>query len=191
MQLEQRLQIGDFIPHVLAHQASGSVVFVDPDMCFWEPIENWRFNALAAGRLVPRYRCEVTDSISEPRLHTSLLWIPDVARMRSEIAAARANRKLWEPFRGSMVAIDGHWRLFDTAAGLYSMFAAQMQAFDERQLDAYDHLFSGSFSDSVQSRLGADFAPLYRDIHRAAEEDYRTLKGCWRVQERYFQSRLV
>jgi hypothetical protein len=38
-------------------------------------------------------------------------------------------------------------------------------------------------------RLGPDFRPAYAEIHRLVQTDYRAIKGCWRDQERYFQSR--
>jgi hypothetical protein len=129
--------------------------------------------------------------VTEPRLHTSFLWFPDLERLRAAIAAGRRTRQYFEPFRSVMVPLHGQWHFFDNTAGLYGMFPDEMRAFEERQLDAYDHLFSGSYGDSVVARLGPDIKPVFTQIHRTAQEDYRKLKGCWRQQEQYFQSRAV
>jgi len=189
MQLDRRIELSTFIQHTIEMQRSGSAVFVDPDICFWQCVEDWQWTSLAAGRYIPRHLCEFTDCLSEPRLHTSLLWIADVARLRQKMAHARQSKKNFEPLRNVMVQLGGRWHYFDTAAGLYGLFPDEMQPFNEQHLNAYDHLFAGTYSDSVLKKLGPTFGPSYREIHRAAQQDYRTIRGCWRMQERYLQSR--
>ncbi len=177
------------MPHVLGQQQHGAAVFVDTDMCFWEAIEGWSFDGLAAGRYIPRHQCDFTGHLTEQRLHTSLLWFPDVARLRGALAAANRASRHFQPFRSVLVSVAGRWHFFDNTAGLYAMFPTEMRAFNESQLDAYDHLFSGTFSDAVMQKIGPDFGPAYAEVHRKAQIDYRTIRGCWRDQERYFQAR--
>ena len=191
VQLDRRMELSTFIENVVANQPSGPAVFVDPDICFWQSVEDWQFSGLAAGRLIPRYDCEFTECVTEPRLHTSLLWFPDVARLRAAMMQARQSRRFCEPFRNLMVPMGNRWHFFDTAAGLYGAFPEQMEAFQDRHLEAYDHLFSGSFSDSVAEKLKSEYGLVFREMHRAVQQDHRTLKGSWRPQEQYFQSRAV
>jgi hypothetical protein len=188
-QLRRHIELSQFIEAILVRQATGSAVFVDPDVCFWEPVEDWKFDGIAAGRFIPRHACEFTDCLTVPRLHTSLLWIPDVAMILSAIAKTRQRLRYFQPFANSMVRVDGRWTHFDTAAGLYSAFSDHMVPFDEQHLNAYDHLFAGTYADSVLKKVGPESRDMYEKLHRVAREDYRQLKGCWRDQERYFQSR--
>src|SRR5690349_7960271 len=75
VQLEQEVRHHAFLADTLQAQAAGTAIFLDPDLCFWEEVEHWNFDALMAGRLLPKYNCEYTGCVSHPRLHTSFLWI--------------------------------------------------------------------------------------------------------------------
>lgn len=187
-QLERRVELGDFVEWALGNQRTGAAVFVDTDICFWQCIEDWEFDALAAGRFIPRHHCEFERCPSEPRLHTSLLWVPDVAAMNAAIVNVRRSHRYFRPFANIVVRFGDQWRYFDAGACLYSVYPEQMRHFDETQLDAYDHLFAGTYADSVLTRLSPETASIYAAIHRTAQLDYRQLKGCWRQQEEYFQS---
>ncbi|MES1213444.1 MAG: hypothetical protein ABUL64_02565 [Singulisphaera sp.] len=188
-QLRRHIELSQFIEAVLMRQATGSAVFVDPDVCFWQSIEDWTFDGLAAGRLIRKHHCEFTDCLTEPRLHTSLLWIPDVAALLSAVAETRQKLRYFQAFANAMVRTDGRWTHFDTAAGLYSAFPNRMVPFDDEHLDAYDHLFAGTYADSVLKKVSPESRAMYERLHRAAREDFRQLKGCWRNQDRYFESR--
>jgi hypothetical protein len=154
-------------------------------------VEEWEFGGLAAGRLIPRHHCEFSGCLSEPRLHTSFLWFPDAARVLTAIDRVRQAHRFFEPFRNVMLPRGDGWLYFDTAAGLYGAYPQEMQPFEARHLDAYDHLFAGTYPDSVLARLGGEIRDVYRDIHRKAQQDYRLVRGSWRRQEEYFQSRRV
>jgi hypothetical protein len=190
-QLDRRMELSPFIERAMTIQRSGPAVFVDPDICFWESVENWQFDGLAAGRFIPRHHCEFADCPSEPRLHTSLMWVPSVAAMNAAIAEVRQTHRYFMPFSNIVVRFGDQWRFFDGGACLYSVYPRRMQAFEERHLNAYDHLFAGTYPDSVMARLGPDTAALYDEIHRTAQGDFRRLRGCWRRQEQYFQSRRI
>lgn len=191
LQLDRRIELSFFIEQALVRQGSGPAVFVDPDVCFWDSVEEWEFAGLAAGRLIPRHHCEFSGCLSEPRLHTSFLWFPDVARVLQAIDRVRRTHRFFEPFRNVMLPSGDGWLYFDAAAGLYGAYPDQMQPFETRHLDGYDHLFAGTYADSVLARLGPEMREVYRDIHRKAQTDYRLIKGSWRRQEEYFQSRRV
>ncbi len=191
LQLDRRIELSVFIEQALARQGTGAAVFIDPDVCFWELVEDWKFTGLAAGRYLPRHHCEFTGCLSEPRLHTSFLWFPDVARLRLATARICRSHRFFEPFRNVMLPTGDGWRYFDTAAGLYSVYPDEMESFDTRHMNSYDHLFAGTYADSVLAKLGSDMNAIYRDIHLKAQTDYRQIRGCWRRQEDYFQARKV
>ena len=186
IQLEEELAHYEVIESAIQHQASGTVVFVDPDVCFWRTVEGWRFNALMAGRLLPRYACEYTGCITHPRLHTSLLYIPDVVALRAATEEVRRQFFEFDPIRPIMCRLAGVWHRWDTGASLYAALAERMHVFTESELEAYDHLFCGTHLHEVMSRISADYAMLFERLHRNALADHHTLKGAWRIQDQYF-----
>ena len=187
-QLTQAVAHHDFLEQMLQRQAKGTAVFVDPDICFWETVEAWDFAALMAGRLLPQYECEYTGCLTHARLHTSLLWIPDIQALLQTIQTLQAQFFEFQPFRPSMFRLDDRWQRFDTTAALYAAIPQQMYAFAEAQLDAYDHLFCGTHLRSVAPRIRPDYALLFERMHQSVQFDHRALKGAWRLQDDYFRS---
>ena len=187
--LQRPLQLWKFMERVLLTQRAGAAVFVDPDVCLWEPIEHWEFTGLVAGRFIPRHACEFTHCVSEPRLHSSLFWIPDVAALRAVVERVRQERWLFHPFMSVMVQVNDCWRHFDVGASLYTACPERMESFTQRHLNCYDHLFAGTYADRVFERLSGDSRSMYEEAHRAVQQDHRSLKGTWQVQERYFAAR--
>ncbi len=190
-QIETAMAHHDFLEGILNAQTAGPAIFVDPDVCFWENVEGWQFDALAAGRLIPGFDCAYTGCLTHPRLHTSFLWVPDVARLRTAIHAIRAKRFEFEPFRPAMFPLAGAWHRFDTGAGLYAALRQDLHAFSETELDAYDHLFCGSHLAAVSPALGDRYGELFAQLHQKVQADHRALKGAWRLQEEYFRERAV
>ena len=70
----------------------GAIAIVDPDVRFWESVEDWDFgDALLAGRSIPAYVDETQHDLNtRPRIHPSFWWIPDAGKLWSEIAAIRS-----------------------------------------------------------------------------------------------------
>ena len=178
-----------FLRQTIEHAYADTIVFLDPDVVFWEPVESWRFDALMAGRLIPKFDDPYSGCITMPRLHPSFLWIPDVQQLRTRIADLKRTRMDFHPFLPYMFPSDGKWYRFDTAAALYAAAPAEMIAFGERELNAYDHLFCGSHVDLVLSALhGADREAVER-MHHQAQHDHTGLKGIWRAQQAYWEAR--
>jgi len=187
VELRERAMHSVLIEQILRAKGSGAVVFLDPDICLWENVEAWQFGeALMAGRLIPRFRCELTRTITEPRLHTSHLWIPDVAELLREIDSTRKRFPFFQPFIPSMFRSGDEWVYLDCAASLYAALGSRARAFSERELEAYDHLFCGSHLDfTSRSTDAAAIATLHAEVKR----DHRSLKGAWRMQDEYFRTR--
>src|SRR5262249_7784215 len=72
VQLEHAIELSQLMEQVLIDQKDGAAVFVDPDLCFWRAVDDWSFDGVAAGRLIPLHHCEFHDCITAPRLHSSL-----------------------------------------------------------------------------------------------------------------------
>jgi hypothetical protein len=187
-QLTRSIGHHDFIEQTLKQQETGTAVFVDPDVCFWDDIETWDFNALIAGRLLPKFKCEYTGCLTHARLHTSLLWIPNVEALLQAIRTLQLRFFEFQPFRPIMFMLDNRWQRFDTTATLYAALTDQMYAFTESQLDSYDHLFCGTHFQSVAAKIRPDYSLLFERLHQFVQYDHRALKGAWRLQEEYFQS---
>lgn len=189
-QIEAQMMHHDFIRTTLCNQAYGAAVFVDPDVCFWESIEDWDFSALIAGRLFPKVKCSFLGGIiTQPRLHTSLLWVPDVAALIKRIRDIQAQYFEFAPFAAAMFCIDGVWHRFDTAGALYSaLHPEEIHTFAEKELDAYDHIFCGTHIGFIISRFSADYADKFVRLHEQAKSDYTKVRGAWKWQEEFFKS---
>jgi len=185
-EMTQEISHHELIERTLESQAEGTAIFVDPDVCFWKSVEGWRFDALMAGRLLPKYACEYTACVTHPRLHTSLLWIPDVGSLREAIQAVRAQFFEFQPFRPIMCRLGDVWHRWDTGASLYAALPERMHPFTERELEAYDHLFCGTHLRKVVAKIRPDYALLFERIHQHVKGDRRSLKGAWRIQDDYF-----
>jgi hypothetical protein len=154
---------------------AGPAVIVDPSVVFWSRCEDWTFEGLIAGRLIPRF-VEEGGCISLPRLHPSFWWIPDLAALRDSILRAFGRSRLgcldaFAPYmwRDSISRI---WYRNDVGANLYAALSERAQAFTAPELDAFD-------------RPGLEAA----DPGRPGDD--RALRGQWRAQDDYFRIRAV
>jgi len=173
----------DYYRWVLLEQNKmNSVVLLDPDIVFWDCVENWQFNGLMTGRRIPDlYNYGVT---SLSRLHPSHLWVPDVAKLRSALGNLRANG--FDPLQQFSAPANGKMYFWDTGAGLYQALANDCESFTDAQLDCYDHLFYGSHFPVIQPALNDENVTY--DAHQAAARgDLKALKGIWRAQDKHFK----
>jgi len=185
----------------------GPLVFVDPDIIFWESVEQWQFpGVLLAGRYIPAMGVQSPDDdahqlITFPRFHTSLLWLPDVARLRARIQARHALHlhDEWDPFSTFQCPSPVHDRLWyglDTAASLYAAFRHEAASFTDAHLNAFDHVGNGSHAGALDTlRANAHAAPdcacFVRGMEAVRRGEYGALRGVWREQEAYFQARSI
>ena len=165
----------DFIEHyrwMLCEQDQlESFVLLDPDVVFWNNVEDWTFDGAVAGRLIPDLTTGGVTSMA--RLHPSHVWVPSAKRLRAlgvSVELRKDDGKFW-----------------DTLATIYQDHPAECQPFSESQLDCYDHLFYGSHFPAIEPRLQDDDL-TYSSHRKAAAGDIQSLRGIWRDQERYFQA---
>lgn len=184
---------GELIARLLGDLPDGEpAVFMDPDICFWEKVENWRFpeTTLLAGRLIPTHRCDVEQCVIHRRLHSSFLWMPDPRRLRLTLPGV-TEEATWRQFKWN-VGAEKH--LWDTGARPYADLPPEcVHAFDEAQLDCYEHLFAGTEAARFLPRIGEDFRPLFEQLHEAARQPDlpASMRGAWKIQDRYFAARRV
>jgi hypothetical protein len=183
---------------------SEPLVFLDPDICFWESCEWFEFDGLIAGLYMSQFDdVTITKTRTMPRLHTSFLWVPDPANLLREIRKFQYLRFDFEPFLPYSFLLDGTWYRFDTGASLYAAISGKVSCFDKRHLDCYDHLYGGCHIDILKHFLrgGANGereagapgrpdsrVPLYwkqsMEFHaKARSGDWESLRGIWKLQE--------
>jgi len=180
----------DFIEYVL-NTFTGTVVFLDPDVVFWEACEHWSFPQLMAGRLIPRFQDEFSGTVTRERLHTSFLWVQDSEALTGAIRALKARYWDFKPFQPFTFFEEGRWHRFDAGASLLAAIKDRCYVFGERELGAYDHIMLGSHLDVVMPRLSPADAERVQQAHAWAQGDFGRLRGIWRLQDEYFARRRV
>jgi hypothetical protein len=183
---------GEWIDDVLS-RAGGPIVFLDTDVIFYAPVEHWQFETGLAGRYIRRFREPFTGCISEPRLHPSLLFV-DPAKLSADLAGWRAhfNATRFNPpvtsFRAFTLAertragVVNHFH--DTGSAAYQ--AAGGTPFSESQLDAYTHLFGGTFLPELAEVItDADLAASHRTAWSCPDQ----VQGAWRAQNEWYGRR--
>jgi len=162
----------------------GPVVFLDPDICFWKSCEDFDFDGILAGRLEGAFYTKATRTYTMPRIHTSFMWIPDVAELCREVAGIRAGHFDFVPLRSVSMKIAGQWYRFDTGGSLYAAMPGKMSSFTEEHLDCYDHLYGGCHVDWVFPITHSRAQELLARTHAHAKAgDFEALKGMWRIQD--------
>jgi hypothetical protein len=183
------------IPHyhyfehfIVNNNTNEPIIFLDPDICFWESCENWKFNSLLAGRLIPEFCDDWTGCITHARIHTSFLWIPNTSKLVEEINSVDKFKHQTSGlyFSEFMYFIRDKWFRFDTMAMTYSLFKKQIDCFDGEKLNSYDHLFFGTHLNRVKNKLPQLIRP-----HEQVKINYKSIKGIWRKQEEYFNDRKI
>jgi len=168
----------------------GPLVFIDPDICFWECCEDFCFGGLLAGRLVRAFYCAALQTLMMPRIHTSFMWIPDARRLWGEIEKIRSEHFDFQPFLSCSMKIAGQWCRFDTGGSLYAAIPDKVSCFTEEHLNRYDHIYSGSHLDWLYPVMHPQVRELFSRIHASARDgDLAALRGIWKLQEQVFRVR--
>ena len=170
------------------HPEGVPLVLCDPDVIFWKAVEAWDFGpALMAGRLMPLM--QHSGIVVMPRLHPSLLFIPDVHALRRAVKAAEARSFAWDAIAPRTSWVNGQPHFWDTLSDLFNALIARSVGFNQVELDCYDHLFFGTHL-VVLGALEADgLRALCIKTHRdAATGNTQALRGIWRRQQAFFET---
>jgi len=182
-----------FLEHIV-NSSKETVVFLDPDMCFWKNCESWDFSDyLLAGRLLPQFRDEYTKTITETRIHTSFLWINSCNALNDAIQNTRKTYFEFEPFNPIMYMepASREWHRFDTLSVLYTVLKNRIYCFNSKELDAYDHIFCGTNFSTVYESINDDDKMMFKNMHENAKYNYKKLKGIGKLQEEYLKRREI
>ena len=183
---------GVWIDYVVA-RAKGRIAIVDTDVVFHDAVEHWQFGTGLAGRYIRRFREPLTRCVSEPRLHPSLLFV-EPAYLQQQLADWQAGFGVtrFNPPLTSFAAFTLAERtragvvphFYDTVSALYQAIGGT--SFTDDQLDAYDHLFAGTFVAELAAVIAdADLLAA----HQAAWENPGRIRGAWRRQNDWFARR--
>lgn len=158
---------------------------VDTDVVFFGAVEGWKFRRSFAGEFQSEFFCEHTGMIHRERLHTAVMWM-DPVRLRSEmlewggqlgkipfVLAMPWIRQTIQPMRvGNRRKI----YFYDSTAGLHHAIGGQ--AFTDAQVQTFEHLHCGTYSDLV-----TELQPL----HQAVVGSPEMAEGIRARQREYFQ----
>ena len=118
-----------------------------------------------------------------PRIHPSLVIIPDVRALLTAIELRKGHRPYVRPFESYTVLDKDQWRMYDTLASLYSLLGDKAYHFGPDDLDRYDHLFCGTISNRLEEMgMSPENRAIVEKAHSLAAEDLSSLRGFWRVQ---------
>ena len=192
MRLSPTLSHAAILAEIVTHAGSAPTVFLDGDLIFWEKCEDWTFDTPAAGRLIPRFLDEYTGAITEPRLHTSFLWLSNPAEyvgVVSKKMPLMAHET--SPWNAITIRDGDRWRRWDTLAQAYAIAPEAHSPFTSAHLDAYDHLFCGTHWPLVAPRLYPESSRRLRHAQEVAATNPPALRGLWREQDAHFAARAV
>ena len=172
---------------LLDPEVHGTVIILDPDMCFWQTCENWHFRKLLAGRLMPAFHNEFSECLDMPRIHTSFWWIHDAAAFRDRLIREYRKTSIGylDPFVPYIFRHNGVRYKFDTGGNLYAAMQDDIYCFGERELECFDHLMVGTHLEIVRPWLNEKDQAYIQLLHDHAKNDHTKLKGLWKQQDFY------
>jgi hypothetical protein len=182
----------EFIDSTIYEQAKapssdGPIVFLDPDICLWQSIENFSFDGLIAGKKIGKFYDFITNTITMPRIHTSFLWVNNARTLFQEILRIKAKRFDFSPFRSFSFKMADTWYRYDTGANLYAALPGRHSFFSESHFEYYDHIFAGSHLDWIFNFYNDECKEMMTRTHNWAKtKNITALKGIWREQEKIF-----
>lgn len=186
---------------VEGHIFNWPMVILDGDTIFWKSVEDWVFppETLLAGYYVPEMWNDFAKCISMPRIHTSLMWFPNVPALREELKRRYpyAHEKAGEycpcdPFMPAVKFFRGQPYFWDSCANLYGMLSSARPltyAFEEQHKECFDHLNSASFYDVMMERL--DNNRGFHFAHNNMVKHPGLLQNLWPVVDGYYKQKAI
>jgi hypothetical protein len=176
-------------------KSESSFWLCDTDMVFWSSMEDFSFDGhWLAGRYIPQFLDDFTKCITRPRLHTSLLYFdPVLIKAKLEEYQDQFPQTQFNPCMDLIAPQYGTVRdkqgettnyFYDVVSGLYNAIGGT--PFTEPQLNSYDHLNFGTFSDIVAPHYKGE---RWRETHFAIFENPELAKGIWQSQDEWYAKR--
>jgi hypothetical protein len=184
----------------------GPLVIADADTVFWKSCEDWDFHedVVLAGYFVPRMWNDFAKCVSEPRIHTSLMVLPNTAKLYQRVRAAyplaykaHGDYCPCEPFFPRVSFVEGKPKFWDSCSNLYNMLASIghspvldcIHHFGPEQKSCYDHLNSASFYDCMVERLEGETKEGFKLTHR--EWVKNPTPGLWPLVDAYYKQKAI
>jgi uncharacterized protein (DUF736 family) len=176
----------DWIKYLIETE-NESFILCDTDIVFYASMEDDFLkvkNVALYGRLLPKFYDVISQAISLPRFHPSLLLINPIVT-RYKIAQEKAlsySHDVDTYFVESFYFYANNQRYFsDTMASLTGLLMF-CKPFSEVELNKYCHLFCGTFLNKASKVLGLEF----KNVHKEVSSNPNAGKGLWKQQEAYF-----
>lgn len=173
----------DWINVLLAEEDS-PFWLCDTDVVFWNRCDEWDTTGLyLSGRLVPRFYDRFTRCVTEPRLHTSLLYMDPatIRRLRREWHNSSVNSQFNPRVNLVNPLVIPRNTFYDTCAFLYHAISGT--PFNQIQLASYDHLHAATWVDQLEP-----YYPGLRACHQAVYENTAKARGLHVLQDQFYAS---
>jgi len=126
-------------------------ILADSDLVFFDSVEGWNSHEFLSGELIPKFVCPVAFALTQPRLHTALLFVHKPQDMMHKIKTLY--RPLlpqfcpYNPFVPTVVYHEGKPIFYDGCALLFHQLRGE--AFPPSMLDKYEHMYAGPYIDTI------------------------------------------
>lgn len=202
--LMKEIHHAEWIRRCIQHHSSliGPLVFADPDTVFWKSCEDWEFpsSVLLAGYRNPTMWNDFAKCTSQPRIHTSMMVFPDVAKLWEAIINAYplANMRHGDycpcdPFMPAVRFVAGKPMFWDSCANLFGMLAHvgrdTVFFFNEHHKACYDHLNSASFYEVMTQRMEGQNREGFIRAHR--DWVANPVPGLWPLVDAYYEQKRI
>ena len=193
--LDREIAHDEFLSTVCSQEAH-PICFVDPDVCFWNSVEEFDPRRPLAGRYLPAFQDEFSQTLTFPRLHTSLLFVRSPKTLLGEIKGfPRMGAREFNPWKPAVFreprdgGNPGRWVRYDTGSALYHALDPHVEHFGSEMLDRYEHLFFGSYLNEA-IYLKDDARDYFEGVHAEVKRGGMPVHQ-WRQQDMIFESRKV
>lgn len=165
------------------------IVFCDPDVIFYENMEpSFAGDYLMKGMYIPAHVNEVYRAKEASRLHTSLLAIGSLHKMKETLEAKYFIGDFspighMNPWRPSLVVDNGLRLYWDTASTVFHTVGGL--AFLPEERDMYTHLHASTWLPQVARHMSSGSTLL--QLHQQALTSPESLRGLWKRQEKYYK----
>jgi hypothetical protein len=175
----------DWIRHVITQNTNVQII-CDTDVVFYESVEGWPMRGDMMGWRIPQFRCPYTRSTTLSRLHTALLWM-NCDSLQRVLNFENKTYLATEDLIAPCVFWSQREKMFhDTLGQMANHEQVATSDFEDWQLDAFAHLFSGTIVDLVGPKVaGLNLA------HHNAYKNPEIMRGAWRGQKAFFASRAL
>lgn len=175
----------------------GPLYIVDGDCHFWKSCEGWTVPIGRAymGYYVPFMWNDFAKCPSFPRLHTSLMLIPDTQLLLDLLKSVYPEAHMkdgdycpCDPFMPATRYINRQPYFWDSCANLYQMIGGA--SFVQEHLECFEHLNSASFQEVMRERLPNKAA--FEQLHSWGPANMDKLRGkLWPLFAQYYNQKHV